>query len=68
MGCMRWGGEEGEREEEREREREIEKHHPGGMTILQSLLLHSPFGMLAMHAHAPHMFFKPPKPGFELHA
>ena len=32
----------------------------------QSLLLHSPLGILGTHAHAPGMSFKPPGPGREL--
>ena len=53
---------------ERQRETERQKarnHPPGGMATLQSLLLHSPLGILGMHAHTPDMSSKPPGPGLK---
>ena len=35
------------------------------MATLQSLLLHSPLGILGTHAHTPGVSFKPPGPGRE---
>ena len=54
------------RKTERDIETESEKSPPAGMVMLQSLLLHSPLGILGTHAHAPGVSFKPPGPGLEL--
>ena len=51
-------------ETQRETERRKARNHPPGwMAMPQSLLLHSPLGILGMHAHAPGVSFKPPGPG-----
>ena len=54
------------RQTERDIETESEKSPPGEMVTPQSLLLHSPLGILGTHAHAPGVSFKPPGPGREL--
>ena len=53
------------RKRERDIETESEKSLPRGMATLQSLLLHSPLGILGTHAHVPGMSFKPLGPGRE---
>ena len=45
---------------ERGREAESEKSPPRRMATPQSLLLHSPLGILGMHARVPGVSFKPP--------
>ena len=52
-------------ETEKDRETESEKSPPGGMATLQSLLLHSPLGILSTHAHVPGVSFEPPGPGLK---
>ena len=51
---------------QRETERQKVRNRPlGGMVTPQSLLLHSPLGILGTHAHAPGVSFKPPGLGRE---
>ena len=44
----------------------VRNHPPKGLTMLQSLLLHSPLGILGTNADVPGMSFKPPGLGLEL--
>ena len=41
----------------------MRNHSPEGMAMPQSLLLHSPLGILGTHAHAHDVSFKHPGPG-----
>ena len=54
-----------DRQRQTERQK-VRNHLPGGMATPQSLLLHSPLGILGTHTHVPGMSFKPPGPGREL--
>ena len=53
-----------DRQRETERQK-VRNHLPEEMVTLQSLLLHSPLGVLGTHAHVPGVSFKPPSPGRE---